>query len=169
MRRLVVWGVMGGVVWVGGGGCRCRVWGMVMGFLLAAAGGRIRGGVCRRGHRYQSACGGCRVLRLPPGLGGGAVGGGVGVALLVVGGAGGGLLRWLGVWASLWVVWVLRVRAVRFLRFLAGCRAEVWVGGGRMGVRLGLWSVDNGWLPVDGARRYWVWVGWLLVVVGCSY
>ena len=29
--------VMGGVVWVGGGGCRCRVWGPVMGSLVAVA------------------------------------------------------------------------------------------------------------------------------------
>ena len=49
----------------------------------------------------------------------------------------GWVLCWLVVWASLWVVWVLRVCAVRSLRFLAGCSAEVWVGGGRMGVRVG--------------------------------
>ena len=59
----------------------------------------------------------------------------------------GWVLRWLGVWASRRVVWVLRVRAVRSLRSLAGC----------------------GWLPVDGACWYGVWVGGLLVVVGCSY
>ena len=102
---------------------------------------------------------------------------------LVSGGAGGGAwgwhcwwwggrgweLCWLRVWASLWVVWVLRVCAVRSLRSLAGCGAEVWVGGGRMGVRLGLSSVFNGWLPVDGARWYGVWVGGLLVVLGRSY
>ena len=35
-----------------------------------------------------------------------------------------------------------------------------------MGVRGGLWSVCNGWLLVDGARWYGVWVGGLLVVVG---
>ena len=45
MRRLVVRGVMGGVVWVGGGGRRCRAWGPVMGSLVAVAGGGIRGGV----------------------------------------------------------------------------------------------------------------------------
>ena len=78
-------------------------------------------------------------------------------------------LCWLGVWASLWVVWVLRVCAVRSLRSLAGCGAEVWVGGGRMGVWVGLRSVCNGWLPEDGARWYGVWVGGLLVVVGHSY
>ena len=81
--------------------------------------------------------------------GGGTVGGG---------GGGGGVLCWLGVWALLWVVWVLRVCAVRSLRFLAGCGAMVWVGGGRMGVRVGLWSVCYGWLLVDGVRSYGVWV-----------
>ena len=35
-----------------------------------------------------------------------------------------------------------------------------------MGVRVGLWSVCNGWLLVDGARWYGVWEGGLLVVVG---
>ena len=87
-------------------------------------------------------------------------------------GAGGGwgwVMLWLGVWAFLWAVWVLRVRAVQCLRSLAGCRVEVWVGGGCMGVRVGLRSAGNGWLPVDGARWYGVWVGELLVVVGCSY
>ena len=69
------------------------------------------------------------------------------------------MLCWLGVWASLWVVWVLRVCAVRSLRFLTGCGAWVWVGGGRMGVRVGLWSVCDGWLLVDGAGWYGVWVG----------
>ena len=76
------------------------------------------------------------------------------------------MLCWLGVWASLWVVWVLRVCAVWSLRFLTGCGAGVWVGGGRMGVRMGLWSVCNGWLLVHGTRWYGVWVGGLLVVVG---
>ena len=78
----------------------------------------------------------------------------------------GWVLCWLGVWAPLWVVWVLRVCAVWPLRFLTGCGAGVWVGGGRMSVRVGLWSVCNGWLLVDGARWYGVWVGGLLVVVG---
>ena len=154
MRRLVVRGVMGGVVWVGGGGRRCRAWGPVMGSLVAVAGGGIRGGVCRRGYRRQLAGAGCRVLCPWPGLRGGAGGG---VVLLVVGGA------------SLWVVWVLRVCAVRPLQFLTGCGAGVWVGGGRMSVRVGLWSVCDGWLLVDGARWYGVWVGGLLVVVGRSY
>ena len=81
----------------------------------------------------------------------------------------GWVLCWLGVWASLWVVWVLRVCAVRSLRFLTGCGAEVWMGGGRMGVRVGLWSVCNGWLLVDGARWYGVWMAGLLVMVGRSY
>ena len=35
-----------------------------------------------------------------------------------------------------------------------------------MSVRVGLWSVCNGWLPVDGACWYGVQVGGLLVVVG---
>ena len=169
MRRLVVRGVMGGLVWVGGGGGRCRVWGPVMGSLVAVAGGGIRGGVCRRGHRRQLAGAGCRVLRPWPGLGGGAGGGVVwGWHCWWWGGRGWVLCR-LGVWASLWVVWVLRVCAVRSLRFLTGCIAGVWVGGGRMGVRMGLWSVCNGWLLVDGARWYGVLMGGLLVVVGRSY
>ena len=123
--------------------------------------------MCRRGHRRQLAGAGCRVLRPWPGLGGG---GGV-----VVWGwhcwwwGRGGVLCWLGVWASLWVVWVLRVCAVRSLRSLTGCGPEVWVGGGRMGVRVGLWSICNCWLLVDCARWYTVWVGGLLVVVGRSY
>ena len=80
----------------------------------------------------------------------------------------GWVLRWLAVWASLWVVWVLRVCAVRSLQSLAGCGGEVRVGGGRMGVRVGLWSVCNRWLPVEGAGSYGVWVWGLLVVVGRS-
>ena len=156
------------MVWVGGGGLRCRAWGPVMGSLVAVAEGGICGGVCRRGHRRQLAGAGCRLLRPWPGLGGGAVGDGVGVALLVVGGAGVGVVL-AGGWASLWVVWVLRVCALRSLRFSTGCGAGLWVGGGRMGVRVGLWSVCNGWLLVDGARWYGVWVGGLLVVAGRSY
>ena len=90
--------------------------------------------------------------------------------LVVVGWGGRGwVLCWLGVRASLWVVWVLRVCAVRPLPFLTGCGAGVWVGGGRMSVRVRLWSVCNGWLLVNGARWYGVWVGGLLVVVGRSY
>ena len=38
-----------------------------------------------------------------------------------------------------------------------------------MGDRLGLWSIGNGWLPVDGACWYGLWVGGLLVVTGRSY
>ena len=83
---------MGGVVWVGGGGHRCRARGPVMGSLAAAAGGGIRGGMCRRGHRHRLVGAGCRVLCPWPGLGGGAGGGGVRVALLVVGGAGVGVV-----------------------------------------------------------------------------
>ena len=79
------------------------------------------------------------------------------------------VLCWLGVSASSLVVRVLRVRAVRSLLSLAGGRAEARVGGGRLGLRTGLWSVGSGWLPQDGACWYGVWVGGLLVVVGCSY
>ena len=85
------------------------------------------------------------------------------------GGGWGWVLRWLGVWASRRVVWVLRLRAVRSLWPLAGGVAEVWVEGGRMGIQAGLWFVGSGWLPVDGACWYGVWVGGLVVVVGCSY
>ena len=94
-------------------------------------------------------------------LGRGRGGAGVGVALLVVGGAG-RMLRWLGVRASLWVVWVLRVRAVRSLQFLAGCGVEVWVGGGRMGVRVGLRSVGNGcrWMVLACMGCVWGGCWW---------
>ena len=85
------------------------------------------------------------------------------------GGGPGWVLCWLGVRVSLWVVWVLRVCAMRPFWLLTGCGAGVWVGGGRMSVQVGLWSVCNGWLLVDGARWYGVWVGGLLVVVGRSY
>ena len=78
------------------------------------------------------------------------------------------MLRWLGLWASCWVMWVLCVRTVRSLWSLAGCGAKVWVGAGRMGIQAWQWSVGTGWLPVDGACWYGVWVGGLLVVVGCS-
>ena len=163
MRRLVVRGVMGGVVWAVGG------WGLVMGFLVAVVGGGTGGGLCRRGHQHQlvGEAAACCVCGLVPagGRGGGVV---WGWHCWWWGGRG-WVLCWLGVWASLWVVWVLRVCAVRSLRPLAGCGYEVWVRGGRMGVRVGLWSVCNGWLLVDGARWYGVWMGGLLVVVGCSY
>ena len=85
------------------------------------------------------------------------------------GGGRGWVLCWLGVRASLWVVWVLRVCAVLPLRFLIGCGAGVRVGGGGMSPRVGLWSVCDEWLLVDGARWYGVWVGGLLVVVGRFY
>ena len=165
MRRLVVRGVMGGVVWIGGGGRRCRVWGPVMGFLVAVAGRGTRSGVCQQGHRHQLAGAGCRVLRPWPDLGGGGLGGVVWGWHCWWWGGRGWVLCWLGIWALLWVVWVLRVCTVRSLRFLAGFGAVVWVGGGRMGVRVGRWSVCYGWLLVDGARWYGVWVGGLLVVV----
>ena len=85
------------------------------------------------------------------------------------GGGRGWVLCLLGVRASLWVVWVLRVCAVWPLRFLTRCGAGVREGGDRMSPRVGLWSVCDGWLLVDGARWYGVWVGGLLVVVGRSY
>ena len=168
MRRLVVRGVMGGggVGW-GGWSSLSRV-GSGDGVSCGGRGGGIRGGVCRRGYRRQLAGAGCRVLRLWPGLGGGRGGVVWGWRCWWWGGRG-WVLCWLGVWASLWLAWVLRVCAVRPLRFLTGCGAGVWMGGGRMSVRVGLWSVCNGWLLVDGARWYGVWVGGLLVVVGRSY
>ena len=58
-----------------------------------AAGGRTRGGVCRRGPGVAEIGGALRVLRLWPGLGGGGGGGdGVGAALLVVWGTGVGVV-----------------------------------------------------------------------------
>ena len=92
MRRLVVRVVMGGQVWEGGGGRRCRKWGPVMGFLLAVAGGGTRSGVCQRGIDINwlvlaAVC--CvRGLVLCREAGGNCVG----VALLVVGGAGVGVV-----------------------------------------------------------------------------
>ena len=160
----MVRGVMGGVVWVGESGRRCRAGGVVMGCLLVAAGGRTRGGACRRGHRNQSVGPPCDASAAWSRGGGGWFG-----ASTVGGGGGRGrVLCSLGVWASRRVVWVLHVRAVRSLWSLAGCGAEVRLGGGRLGIRAGLWSVGSGWLPVDGASWHGVWVGWLLVVVGCS-
>ena len=94
----------------------------------------------------------------------------VGGLLVVLGWGGRGwVLCWLEVRASLWVLWVLCVCAVWPLRFLTGRGAGVRVGGGRMSVWLGLWSVCNWWLLVHGARWYGVWVGGLLVVVGRFY
>ena len=168
MRWLVVRGVMGGMVWVGGGGRRCRVWGVVMGFLLAAGGGGTRGGVCRRGHRYQWAAGGCRVLRLWPGLEGGRGGVVWGWHCWWWGGAGGGVVLAGGLGVPVGRVGVTCVRrAVLAVPGWLRCRG---VGGRRPHWRPGgAWSVGKGWLPVDGARWYGVWVGGLLVVVGCSY
>ena len=109
------------------------------------------------------------MVRLWPGLGGGGGGGMVWGWHCWGSGGPGWVLRWSGVWASRWVVWVLRVPAVRSLWSLAGCGAEVGVGGARLGIRAGLWSGGSGWLPVDGACWHGVWVGGLLVVVGCSF
>ena len=114
-------GCDGGVVWVGGGGRRCRVWGLVMGFPLVAVGGGTRGRVCWQGDRNQSAAGGLRVVRRWPGLGGGGGGGVVWGWHCGCRGVRGWVLRWLGVWASRWVVWALRVRAVRIFTWLVLC------------------------------------------------
>ena len=168
MRRLVVRGVMGGVVWVWGGRSLLSQVGSGDGVSCGARG---------RGDPRWVSAGALtsiswwklpRVASVAWSRGGG--GGGVvwGWYCWWWGGRG-WVLCWLGVWASLWVVWVLRVCAVRSLRSLAGCSAEVWVVGGLMGVRVGLWSVCTGWLPVDAARWYGVWVGGLLVLVGHSY
>ena len=97
----------------------------------------------------------CCVCGLVSGGGGkGWCGGGT----VDAGGGRGSVLCWLGVWESLCVMWMLRVCPVRSLRSLAGCSAKVWVGGGHMGVWMGLWSVCNWWLLVDGACWYGVWV-----------
>ena len=106
-----------------------------------------------------------RVVSVAWSRGGGRGGGGVGVALLVVGGTGLGVMPAGGLGVPVGRVGVASC-AVRPLRILTGCGAGVWVGVGRMSVRMGLWSVCNGWLLVDGARWYGVWVGGLLVVVG---
>ena len=76
---------------------------------------------------------------------------------------------WMGVLESGWVAWVLRVCAVRLLWSLAGCSAKVLVGGSCLGIQFGLWSVGSGWLLVDNACWHEVWVGGLLVLVGCSF
>ena len=89
----------------------------------------------------------------------------MGLALLLAGWAG-LFLCWVGVLASCRVVRVLRVPIVWFLRSLVGrC---VKVGGGCLGIWVGLWSVDSGWLPVDGALWHGLWMGGLPLVVGCS-
>ena len=84
--------------------------------------------------------------------------GGAGVGVVLAGGPGVPVGRVGVACAAVWP-----------LPFLTGCGAGVRVGGGRMSPRVGLWSVCDGWLLVDGARRYGVWVGGLLVVVGRSY
>ena len=154
MRRLVVRGVMGGgdVGWgrwlslsrVGSGdGVSC--------------GGRGRGDLrWRVSAEASTSIGLCWLPRVASVAWSRGGGGGVWAWRCWCWGGRGGVLCWLGVWTSLWVVWVLRVCAVRPLRFLTGCGAGVWVGGGRMGVRVGLWSICNGWLLVDGARWYGV-------------
>ena len=164
-------GVPTGVVWVGGGG-----------WSLSRVGSADRvplGGRGRGDSRWCVSAGASLSIGWwgpPRGV---SVawfwGGGGGRGVVVWGwhfwwwGGRGWVLRWLGVWASCRVVWVLRLRAVRSLWPLAGGGAEVWVGGGRMGIRAGLWSVGSRWLPTDGACWYGVWVGSLVVVVGCSY
>ena len=140
MRRLVVRGVMGGVVWVGGGGRCCRGRGDSGWSVSAVA---------------LTSIGWCYLARVASvAWSRGGAGGVVWGWHCWWWGRRGWVLCWLGVWASLWVVRVFCVCAVRSLQFLAGCGAEVCVGGGRMGDRVGLWSVCNGWLLVDGARWY---------------
>ena len=160
----------GGAGCDGGVGVGCRGLSSYsrVGFPVAVAGGGTRPGVCQQGHRHQLAGAGCRVLRPWLGLGRGGGGGVVWGWHCWWGGGRGRVLCRLGVWASLWIVWMLRECALRSLLSLAGCLAKVWVGGGRMDVRVGLWSVCNGWLLVVGARWYGVWVGGLLVVLGRS-
>ena len=87
--------VMGGVVWVLGGARRCRVWGPVMGFPFAAAGGGNRGGVCRGGIDINPLLGAsaCRVCGLVSGGGGG---GWCGAGTAGAGGGGGGCCAGLG-------------------------------------------------------------------------
>ena len=71
---------------------------------------------------------------------------------LVSGGGRGGVVSCGLVWAGGWV-----------LRGPCGPCGDCCGAGvcGRMSVRVGLWSVCNGWLLVDGARWYGVWVGGL--------
>ena len=162
-------GVMGGVVWVWGG------WSSLSRVRSAdwdSCGGRGRGDSrWRVSAGASTSIGWCWLPCVAPvaWFRGGGLGGVVWGWHCWWWGGRGWVLCWLGVWALLWVVWVLRVCAVGSLRFLAGCGAVVWVGGGHMGVRVGLWSVCYGWMLVDGARWYGVWVGGLLVVVGRSY
>ena len=101
-----------------------------------------------------------------PGGGGGGGGGSVGVALLVAGGAGVGVLSWMGVWASRRVLWALCVRVVRVWRPLASRGVEL--GGGCLGIWVGLWFVGSGRLLMGGAGRHGLRLRWLPVVLGCS-
>ena len=138
-----------------------------MGLLLVATEGQTRGGVCRGGiaiNRLVGASASCVC-----GLASRGAGGGVWGWHCRWWEGQGWVLCWLGVWASRRVVWVWRVRAVRSLWSLAGCGAEVRVGGGRPGIRAELWSIGSGWLPLDGACWYGVWVGGPLVVLRCPY
>ena len=167
MRRLVVRAVMGGVVWVPGGWSSLSRVGSGDGVSCSGRGmGDSRWHVSAGASTSIGWCWLPRVASVAWSRGGGAGGGWCGGLRCWWWGGRGWVLCWLGVWASLWVVSVLRVCAMQPLRFLTGCGAGVWVGGGRMGVRVGLWSVCNWWLLVDGARWYGVWVGGLLVVVG---
>ena len=170
MRRLVVRGVMGGLLWVSGGwssllrvgsGDWVFLWRSREGGLPVAC---VGGGIDINWLVLAAVC--C-VLGLVSR--GGLGGGGVGVALLVVGGAGVGVVLawgsgrscgWCGYCVCApcgpcgsWLVVVL----------WCGWEAAAWAAG------LGLLSVCYGWLLVDGARLYGVWVGGLLVLVGRSY
>ena len=117
----------------------------------------------------------CCVRGLVSGGGGGgggvgvAGGGGVGVALLVVGGAGVGVVLAGGLGVPVGRVGVACVRraALAVLDWL-WCRGAV---GRRLHEPPGgaVVRLCDGWLLVDGARWYGVWVGGLLVVVGRSY
>ena len=76
LRGLVARRVARGVVWAReGGGCHCRLWGLVMGFPSVAAGGGARGGVCRLGWGVVGVGGGLRVVCQWSGPGGGGGGG----------------------------------------------------------------------------------------------
>ena len=131
LRRLVVRGVVRGLVWVGGGGRCCRMWGLVMKFFLVAAGGGSRGGVCWQGQELAGVVGvftWC-VSSLVPG------GGGWGWRYWWRGGRG-WMLCSTGMWESCRVMWVLRVRVARFLRSLAS-------HGSRYGWEVAAW--ESGW------------------------
>ena len=169
MRWLVVRGVTGGVVWVRGG------WSLLS--RVGSGDGLSLGGRGRGDSRLCVSVGASQSIGWwgSPRGASVALSRGWGRGMVVWGwhcwwwGGQGWVLRCLGVWASRQVVSVWPVRVVWPLRSLACCGAEVWVGGGCMGVRAGLESVGNGLLPVDGARWHEVWVGGLLLVVGCSY